>query len=156
MKVTSSSPRYCVKDVKVITGELKRIETANGLITPLAVLERARNENSALHRYFEWDDGVAAEKYRLKQAATLIRVICVQSEDGLASPVRAFVNVRSVDEDDEEQSDVQGYCSIERTQQNVPLKQQVLTYAKDQLKTWRRKFGAYSEFYAVSKEIDAL
>ena len=40
--------------------------------TPEAIVELARNENSVLHNLFDWDDKVAADKWRKQQA----RVIC--------------------------------------------------------------------------------
>lgn len=45
---------------------------AKGRLTPASVLRRARNENSPMHSYFEWDDAEAAEKFRIEQARTLI------------------------------------------------------------------------------------
>jgi hypothetical protein len=50
-------------------------------ITPENVLERARDEKSELHKCFEWDDSVAAEKYRLTQARMLIQLFVVKSDD---------------------------------------------------------------------------
>lgn len=47
-------------------------------LTPVAVLERARSANSALHSLFEWDDSEAARQYRLTQAAGLIRRVVVR------------------------------------------------------------------------------
>lgn len=41
-------------------------------ITPQEVLEKARDENSELHKCFEWDNDIAAEKYRLEQARKII------------------------------------------------------------------------------------
>lgn len=41
-------------------------------ITPEDVLNYARNENTELHKCFEWDDGTAGEKFRLVQAQNLI------------------------------------------------------------------------------------
>lgn len=41
------------------------------------VLADARDEESPLHPYFEWDDGVAAEQYRWQQAYGLVRRVKV-------------------------------------------------------------------------------
>lgn len=59
-------------------------------ITPEEVLEKARDKHSELHKCFEWDDSVAAEKYRLQQARQLIQffVITPKSED--KPPIRYF------------------------------------------------------------------
>lgn len=47
----------------------------SGLLRPDAVVRAARNPKSALHEYFEWDDSIAAEKWRLEQARQLIRIV---------------------------------------------------------------------------------
>lgn len=47
----------------------------NGHLTPEAIVEAARNKRSKLHSYFTWDDGEAAEKWRLAEAGYLIRRI---------------------------------------------------------------------------------
>jgi hypothetical protein len=47
----------------------------SGHITAEQVVAAARDENSPLHDYFDWDDTTAAEKYRLMQGRTLIRTV---------------------------------------------------------------------------------
>lgn len=44
----------------------------NGRLTPSSVVDAARDPASPLHAQFEWDDGVAAERYREIQARKLI------------------------------------------------------------------------------------
>ncbi len=66
-----------------------------GELTPKDVVDDARNPNSPLHSFFEWDDGAAAEQHRLHQARGLIRsvvAIYVQPEQP-AQRTRAFVHV---------------------------------------------------------------
>ena len=43
-------------------------EMGDSDISPEEVLEKAKDKNSELHKCFEWDDTVAANKYRLQQA----------------------------------------------------------------------------------------
>jgi len=52
-------------------------ETSNDLgeVTPDAVVEAAKDEDSPLHAEFEWNDGAAAHQHRLAQARYLIREI---------------------------------------------------------------------------------
>lgn len=61
-------------DPEKIGGELERLGTA---ISPSAVVEVARDESSAMHDCFEWDDDKAAEAYRVDQARYLLRAIVV-------------------------------------------------------------------------------
>ena len=45
-------------DAEKVSKEIESISNA----TPSRILEYARNENSELHKCFEWDDTIAAEK----------------------------------------------------------------------------------------------
>lgn len=57
---------------------LAELEDAEGRVTPEAVVEAAKPEDSVLHGLFEWNDGVAAHYYRIDQARTLIRSVRVE------------------------------------------------------------------------------
>jgi hypothetical protein len=58
----------------VVVTELHQLER-QGRLLPGDVVDRARPDDSPLHQHFEWKDGVAAEQYRLIQAARLIRSV---------------------------------------------------------------------------------
>lgn len=62
--------------IAAIREELETLITG-GVIYPVDVVNAARNPNSAMHSQFEWDDGEAAEAWRLQQARTLIRRVKV-------------------------------------------------------------------------------
>jgi hypothetical protein len=53
---------------------IELIRQTTGELTPEGVLDDARNPNSPLHECFTWDDGVAAEAFRLIQAKAVVRV----------------------------------------------------------------------------------
>lgn len=53
--------------------EMDSVERAHGTLLAEDVRETARDPASSLHRFFEWDDTVAGEAYRLEQARHLIR-----------------------------------------------------------------------------------
>lgn len=74
--------------------ELDRIYRKNGQLSPQSVVEESRPITAPLHPCFEWDDTVAAEKYRQGQAQEIIRQIVVATEGGETQPasVRAFIN----------------------------------------------------------------
>ena len=46
--------------------------------TPRQILEKGRDENTELHKCFEWEDSVAAEKYRLHQARKIVETLVIQ------------------------------------------------------------------------------
>lgn len=66
---------------KTVVDRLAKLAKANGgILTPNAVVDDAKNPSSPLHDQFEWDNDVAAEKYRLEQARELIRKVRVDIE----------------------------------------------------------------------------
>jgi hypothetical protein len=56
----------------VIDRELGELYEKHGTITTEIILEAARDADHALHKYFEWDDTLAAENWRKQQALHLI------------------------------------------------------------------------------------
>ncbi len=62
---------------EAIREALREIESAEGRLTPEAVIERARDREHPLHDAFEWDNDAAAHKWRLEQARELIRSVKV-------------------------------------------------------------------------------
>ena len=58
--------------------------------TPEEVLAKAEDPNSELHKCFEWDDTVAAKKYRLMQARQVIQFLVIKGTEKNEHPVRAF------------------------------------------------------------------
>lgn len=67
-------------DINLVIKELETI----GDITPEAVVDLAKNKESVLHDYFEWNNKKAAESYRLQQASGLLRridVVVIKGEE---------------------------------------------------------------------------
>jgi len=67
-------------------------EKNGGELRPGDVVEAARDEKSPIHPWFEWDDGIAAEAYRVDQARDLIKSVRVIRDDKPEEPV--FVHVQ--------------------------------------------------------------
>lgn len=62
-------------------GEIMDRLAREGNLTPQALVDEARPEDSPIHNGFEWDDAKAAEKYRRAQAVTMIRAVVVSESD---------------------------------------------------------------------------
>lgn len=92
---------------EMVRDELERLEDQAGRLTPSIVIEAAKDEQSPLHGYFEWDDSIAAENYRLEQARTLIRSVVLHITDEKTT----FTCVRYV-RDPKAGPKEQGYRSI--------------------------------------------
>lgn len=66
----------------------------NGELTPDIVVKEAKKKSSILHKYFEWDNDYAAERYRLYQARNIIgSIVEVTVIDDSNKEVRSFYNV---------------------------------------------------------------
>ena len=116
-------------------------------ITPANVLELARDENSALHDAFEWDDSVAAEKYRLGQARKLIISIEVREEEDEKKNVRRVFQIsteRSV------------YQPIRYFLENKDEHTRLLERAKSELYSIQKRYEELAELEEVFDAINNL
>jgi hypothetical protein len=83
-------------DPQQIGERLEHIIRRRGRLTPQVVVEDATPVGSPLHHYFEWNDGKAANSFRVLQAREIIAsVYIVQPSAVSEEPVvaRAFVSV---------------------------------------------------------------
>ena len=134
-----------------ITDELNLIKDQNnGFLDPVAVVEFARNKATALHGRFEWDDGEAAERYRIWQARMVIRMeLTVIPGDTRERSVRAFVSLL----DDRRAETDNGYRCMLEVLTDSDLREQLLDEAKKEMLYFRRKYSQLSE---LSKVFEAM
>ena len=85
----------------VVGKAMEEIEAKEGAVTSKNVLEASRPEDSPTHAIFEWDDSVAAEKYRLSQSSECIRNIRIEIEEVPTQEVQ--LKLKLSDADDEPQ-----------------------------------------------------
>lgn len=126
--------------------ELERIERERGEITPAIVLEESRPEGAPLHSFFEWDNTIAAEKYRLHQAAVIICNVQVAVSSGnKQKTTRAFVNIS-----DRRGVGQQGaYISIRAAMADDATRKVVLQQALRELRYFMKKYRDYTELAEV-------
>lgn len=118
-------------------------------ITPTDVVTAARDENSPLHRFFDWDDQSAAEKYRLTQARHIISAISVTITES-AEPVPAFVRVVY----QEEAAPTSLYVPIAKAMSNKESRDYLLNEAMIALRGWRKRYSELSELANVFSLVD--
>ena len=70
-------------------------EIGFGEFTPMEVLEKAKDETTELHKCFEWNDSIAAEKYRLEQAKNIIRMLVYEKETKEQAVVRYYAKTET-------------------------------------------------------------
>jgi hypothetical protein len=144
-----SGARFCINAQQAgETIELLR-QRANGSLTPAMVVDAARPDTSVLHRAFEWDDSIAAERHREAQARQLVGAIVVKvAPRGVSEPKRAFVSV--------ERPDVGlGYEARHVVLGEKELRGQVIRQGWTDLEVWLSKYGEFAEFSAVTEAIAA-
>ncbi|MEE4236521.1 MAG: hypothetical protein V2I51_07335 [Anderseniella sp.] len=137
---------------KAAMAELNRLAKAGGgRITPSAIVEAARDEDSALHAYFEWDDSTAAEQYRLMQARELLRSCKVEfkiNDRKIAIP--AYVR------DPEADSMQQGYVETARIRNEAEAARDVLLREFSRVGSLLTRARRLAEFFEMESEVDDL
>ena len=142
------------KDAVVIGRELSRLGET---ITPHQVVDTARRPASPLHRFFEWQDSVAAEKFRLSQARHVVNhlTIEVKMPSGQVKPLKAFYSQMVEREDDDGEIVAERkYLSITLVQREPVSANNAITQAKSELLAWKVRWQDYSDYFGPV--IDAI
>jgi hypothetical protein len=121
--------------------ELVRIRQKRGSLTPRVVLEEAKSKSHPLHDRFTWNNVEAGEKWRLHEAAQLLRVTFRTDIGGRPADLREFWVVKGTPESPESQ-----YVPIDEVIQD-PISRQIML--RQMLRDWKRfkaRYSVYSEF----------
>lgn len=130
-------------DAELAAKVCKELE-AQGNLNAAALVEASKAEDAPLHDMFEWDDTVAAQKYREVQAREIIRSITVVTEDRPLS-YRQFSSVgNSV------------YVSTTSALSRDETRKIVLSTAMRELEAFRRKYQTLSELLGLFSAIDEV
>ena len=122
-------------------------------VTPKSVLDMARNEKHLMHNYFEWDDTVAAEKYRVDQARYLIRnlTVTIIRKDKDPTTTRKYVSLGAGLSDGKEST----YKTVEVVLGNTSYRDQAIRKVWNQLLSIKQRYESFDEFSEVWKAIDS-
>ena len=140
-------------------------ETKEGL-TPKTLVDVSRDENAPLHCEFEWNDGIAGEKYREFQARKLIgNLIITKSDSGQEREVtlkekdyqdRGFVSVGQHNHYDEEDENKKQYVPLFSALTNEAWKKSLLESAKRELRYFKAKYYRLEELAKIMEDIDDI
>lgn len=114
-------------------------------ITPKAILDFARDENSELHKCFEWDNDSAAEKCRTIQAGNVIRMLYIVPKNADAPPVRVLSRTSDT-----------VYQPTRTFVKNQNEYEDLLKRALSELESFRLKYKTLSELEQVFEQIDLI
>ena len=127
-------------DAEKVASEIEHLENA----TPERILDYARNEDTELHKCFEWDDAVAGENWRKQQARMIVcNLVYVDNEKKEPSKLRVFY-----------QSEEREYKPVKFTLQKKDEYQELLERALKELHAFKEKYKMLTELDEIMKLID--
>lgn len=135
----------------VVGKVMEEIEARDGEVTKEAFLEASRPEDSPTHKCFEWDDSVAAEKYRLNQAYHVILDLEVTvAEDTSGSRTPAYVNVIQ-----KTSSESAKYKSIDIAMSDDEMRMNVIRNALSEFEKTKVKYSHLVELTSIFTAIES-
>ena len=135
---------YIKVDATVAGRMCEELEATVGL-SAKTLLDANRADDAPLHNEFEWNDNVAAEKYRLNQARHIINCLVVTRDS--TEPQRMFFNI--------EKSDSQ-YFSVDAIMRRTDTREKLLKMALGELHAFSVKYAALEELAKVFEAIDSV
>lgn len=119
-----------------------------GELTPSDVVDAARDKAHVLHPNFEWDDRMAAEKFRLDQARGIIRSIVVEDNSLAEGVAPAYISVTA-------DSGV-SYRSLAAVRASPDLRASVLEQAERDLASWTQRYRSLQDVCAVVEKAKTM
>lgn len=132
---------------KEIVDELRALH-AEGNLRASAVLARARNVHNPLHDCFEWDNGKAAQQWRLQQAGALIRTVKITTESG--SKVRAYYPVRATS------SAETAYVPAKDVAESIDLRSNFRRQVSQEICGMVRRWRLHAEFFDLDDILEEI
>lgn len=127
--------------MSTLIDHLNTIRDERGTLTPALIVEVAADPQHPLHHRFEWDDTAAAHKYRLTQAAQLLRVTYRPLPDK-PTDLRAFSVTRQADTGASE------YVPTEEVLADPFARELLLRQMKREWLAYKRRYEHMAEFAA--------
>lgn len=116
-------------------------------LNPREVVDVARDPNNPLHDEFEWDNGIAGERYRLLQAEGLIRRVhihVVRKGDAVR-----HLNIRAYQSRPKMRHREGGYEQTIRIMSDEDKQAEMLAQALSELEACKRRFEGLQELAEV-------
>lgn len=139
--IFKADPTKCYEEICEIGDEVK----------PEQVLAKAKDEDSELHKCFDWNDTSAAEKYRLFQAKQVINHLIVIKRD-VEEPEKEPVQFRVMLKN--EKSYDSGYKQTIVMVRDEDEYRKMLEQAYAELKAFKKKYACLSELSDILAMIE--
>lgn len=140
-----SGPCVFKADAQKVADEISSIGLS---VKPEEIVDKARDENTELHKCFEWDDTKAAERYRVYQARQIVCHLIVKevNDEPQKQEVRFFYKTDSQE----------GYKPTSYIMRNKDEYHKLLDRALTELKAFQRKYSTLKELDGLFDAINAL
>lgn len=142
---------------------IELIRKATGAVTPAALVDASRAEDSPLHGEFTWDDTEAAEAFRRTEARQIMNhlVVVYRQPDTQREtrPTRAYIAMRTVASDAEQGDDAdepKGYTDVQTIMQDPQLRRRYIVSALREIAGWRRRHADIVELSNLFAAIDPV
>lgn len=125
--------------------EFDRIYEKYGALTTKDIVDESRDESAALHKCFEWNNEIAAEKYRQKQAGDMIRClvsVVKHNDSDVPIAVRAIVKTN------------EKYEPITVTMRSEEKTAVLLMDALNDIDRFKKKYAELSDLSTVFNAMD--
>lgn len=137
-------------DAKVAYAELERIRK-EGEVTASTVVASAKPKSSPIHDVFTWNNGIAANEYRLEQARLMLRSVEVVHVEAPARPMRAY-ETKIVPSEDRQVKRV--YTTVQEVLEDPVARDDLLMSAVRDAISYRKRYAMLSELATVFHAID--
>ena len=132
--------RFNDEEAQVIGQTIEDLRDSKGHITPIELVKNAKNKNSPIHNFFEWDEGKAAEEYRLQQARDLVNhVVEIVVIGGEETEQRSFFSIVAEDNG-------RVYVTLKDAIENEDYRKQLLSKAITQLENLTITMKMFKEY----------
>ena len=122
-------------------------------ITTYDVVEAASAKKSPLHDIFEWDDSIAAGKWRIEQAGMLLRSIEVKFSENFQEPIRAFISINLNRVNDDKHDEPMVYRRVESVMDNEVQRAYVMKRLQEELRSFEQRLRRFEGFAQVVSAI---
>lgn len=121
-------------DAQKVSEEIAEI---GEVVEPAEIVEKAKDESTELHKCFEWNNDIAAEKYRLHQARNLLGNLVFEYKDEPTKqePIRLMYKT----------TENEGYKSINLIMQKPDEYKALLNRAYSELQVFKNKYRMLKE-----------
>ena len=130
-------------DAQTVAEELRAIGDE---FSPAQVVDAARDESTELHKCFEWNDGRAAELYRLQQARKVVQALVIEEQ---AKP-KERPEIRVFYKPEKER----GYMETKRIVRDEDAYANLLAQARQELRIFKAKYNCLVELQEIMELID--